>query len=206
MIKAIVFDVGGVIVGDLSQELIPYLSRKHKKQFGRLKAKWRIIEHAYRLGRMTENEFWKRFIASCGIDENPAELKLFTRKFNNKQVKGTLDVAKELKKNYKLAILSNHTKEWIDYIIKKHKLRALFNPIVVSSDAGCAKPDPKIYEILLKKLKLKSRECLFIDNREANDVTADNLGFNCIIFKDYIQLIHELRKLGLEVGKWKEKS
>ena len=112
------------------------------------------------------------------------------------------DIAKELKKNYKLAILSNHTKEWIEDIIKKHKLKTLFNPIVASCYEGYAKPNPKIYEILLKKLKIKSRECLFIDNKDVNDTTADNLGFNTIIFKDSEQLVRDLKKLGLEVGKF----
>jgi putative hydrolase of the HAD superfamily len=206
MIKSIIFDIGGVIVGDLSTPLIEYLSRKHKKQFGRLKSKWRLIEYQYRVGKMTENEFWEKYLKATGLNEKASDLKKMVRKRLNKKIKGTLDVAKELKKNYKLAILSNYTKEWVEYVIKKHRLKVLFDPRVVSCYEKCAKPDPKIYDALLKKLKLKSRECLFIDNREANDVTADNLGFNCIVFKNAEQLIHELRKLGLEVGKWKEKN
>ena len=199
MIKSIIFDIGGVIVGDLSNPLLEELSRKHKKQFGRLKAKWRLYEYQYRVGKFNEDWFWENFLKATGLNEKPNNLKKIVRKRLNKKVKGTLDIAKELKKNYKLAILSNYPKEWVEYVIKKHKLRVLFEPRVISCYEKCAKPDPKIYEVLLKKLKLKSRECLFIDNKEANEVTADNLGFNNIIFKDCEQLIHELRKLGLEV-------
>ena len=202
MIKSIVFDIGGVILGDLSNPLLEELSRKHRKQFGRLKSKWRLIEYQYRVGKINEDEFWETFLAATGINESVNNMKKKVRKFFNKQKKGTLDVAKELKKNYKLAILSNHTKDWIEYAIKKHKLRTIFDPIVASCYEGCAKPEPKIYEALLKKLKLKAHECLFIDNREANEVTAESLGFNNIIFKDYEQLVHELKKLGLEVGKF----
>lgn len=201
MIKCIVFDIGGVIVEDLSNPLLEYLSKKHRKQFGNLKAKYRLYYYEYRIGKITEKEFWQKFIKSADIKETPASMKRYARRFFNKKVKGTLDIARELKKDYKLAILSNHTKEWVDYLNKKHKLKTLFNPIVISYDEGCAKPEPKIYDALLKKLKLKSNECLFIDNRESNDITADSLGFNNIIFKDAEQLVHELKKLGL----WDEK-
>jgi len=197
MIKSIVFDVGGVIVGDLSDHLIDELSKKHKKLFGKLKAKYRLYYYEYRVGNLTEKEFWEKFIKASDINETPGSMKKYARKFFNKKIKGTLEIARELKKDYNLAILSNHTKEWMDYIIKKHKLRTLFNPIVISCDVKTAKPDLKIYELLLKKLKLNSRECLFIDNRESNEVSAESLGFNGILFENSEQLKHELRKLGL---------
>ena len=199
LIKAIVFDIGGVIVGDLSHSLIPYLSKKYKKEYGELKAKWRLYAYPYRTGKMTENEFWKRFIVATEINEGVDDLKRYARKFFDRRVNGTLDITKKLKKNYKMAILSNHTKDWVSYIIKKYKLRTLFNPIVVSADIGYAKPDPHIYEALLKKLELKAEECLFVDNKEVNDVTAAHLGFNCILFKDAENLKHDLNKLGVEV-------
>ena len=198
MIKAIVFDIGGVIVGDLSPSLIPYLSKKHKKEFGFLKVRWRKYERQYREGKFDENTFWNGFIQETEINEKADDLKKFTRKLFDKQIDGTLDVAKQLKGKYKLAILSNHTKEWVDYIIKKHKLDGLFNPIVVSSDVGSSKPELKIYNVLLKQLNLTPDECLFIDNAEPNEISAENLGFKILLFRDSEQLKHDLKKLGVE--------
>ena len=59
----------------------------------------------------------------------------------------------------------------------------------------CKEPSKKIYLEVLKKLKVKGDECVFIDNEERNIKTAKSLGMKTILFKSMRQLRKELREL-----------
>ena len=70
--------------------------------------------------------------------------------------------------------------------------------MVVSCEIGLRKPDPKIFNYLLKKLDLISQECLFIDDLENNIEAAQKLGFITIHFTNQKKSMAEIRKaLGL---------
>ena len=56
---------------------------------------------------------------------------------------------------------------------------------VISFEVFQLKPDPEIYETLLKKYALDPAECVFIDDRAENIETARKLGMKGIVFTDY---------------------
>ena len=70
-----------------------------------------------------------------------------------------------------------------------------FDEVVVSCDVGIRKPNPKIYKMILKKLKLKGKSCIFIDNQKWNLIPAKKLGMKTILFKDNKQADEKLKKL-----------
>lgn len=82
----------------------------------------------------------------------------------------TIDMLNDLKKDYKLAILSNgdsksqHDK--IDYV----NLPQYFDEVVVSEDYGVSKPNKKIFEITAEKLGVKCEECIFIGDTFSSDI------------------------------------
>jgi 2-haloacid dehalogenase len=53
---------------------------------------------------------------------------------------------------------------------------------VVSSSVKLAKPEPAIYELLIRKYKLKPQECVFIDDRIDNVNAAKALGMSGIVY------------------------
>lgn len=59
------------------------------------------------------------------------------------------------------------------------------------------KPEPEIYRILMERYGLKAPECVFIDDRPVNLVTARELGMETIHFTGYEQAVEELKKLGV---------
>jgi epoxide hydrolase-like predicted phosphatase len=65
-----------------------------------------------------------------------------------------------------------------------------FDPCILSSEVGLEKPDPKIYELLLKTVNLPGEEVVFIDDKEENVEAAKKLGIDAIQFTS----IQELRK------------
>ena len=61
------------------------------------------------------------------------------------------------------------------------------------------KPDPEIFHILLKKYNLLASECLFLDDRKDNVVTASNLGFETIEVNNSSKVIDLIKEKISEV-------
>lgn len=51
---------------------------------------------------------------------------------------------------------------------------------VISTDIGCCKPDPRMYEAILRKLNAEPDECLFVDDRENNLRGAMDRGIRAV--------------------------
>lgn len=113
----------------------------------------------------------------------------------------TVEILYALKRaGHALYGLSNWSAETFRRIRHKHAFLDLFDGIVLSGEVKVNKPDPRIYALLLDKIDRPARECLFIDDSEANVSAAARLGFETIRFESPEQLEGELRRLGLLVG------
>lgn len=86
-------------------------------------------------------------------------------------------------KGYRTFVLSNACNRFYGYFPKHYDLNS-FDGIVVSSDVKMIKPNPAIYEYILKKYDLKAEECLFIDDVKANVEAADAVGIKGFVFKN----------------------
>ncbi|MBF4691981.1 HAD family hydrolase [Fusibacter ferrireducens] len=114
------------------------------------------------------------------IDPGNFELrdKLFLLAFDTFQYElydETVDVLERLKMQYNLVVLSNATAS-LDWAFDLLDLRKYFSEVIISSYEKCAKPDPKLFEITLNKIKKQGHECLFIDDKVENVNTANELG------------------------------
>ena len=93
----------------------------------------------------------------------------------------TLD---ELRKRYKLAILTDAPKiqGWIR--LAAMKIYDKFDIIVTFDETKATKPSPKPFLYVLKKLKLKPEECLFVGDSLIRDIApAKKLGFKTAFAK-----------------------
>jgi len=117
---------------------------------------------------------------------------------NFKRNNELFDFAFKLKRKYKIAILSDQWHASKRALIKKEDARR-FNVVVVSCDVGMRKPNPKIYKLTLKRLKMKPEEAVFIDNRDWNIIPAKKLGMKTVLFRNNKQTFRELKKLGVKI-------
>lgn len=109
---------------------------------------------------------------------------------------GTVEIMKRLKvARYPLYGLSNWSAETFPIAREKYDFFDLLNDIVISGDVGTIKPEPEIFEILLRKIGRPAGECLFIDDALANIEQARKMGFATIHFKSPEQLERELQGL-----------
>ncbi len=79
-------------------------------------------------------------------------------------------------RGYKLFYLSNFPLDVFDVVKNKYSFFRYFDGGIISAQVRYSKPDPAIFNILLKKYYLDPAESLYIDDLEANVNVADSLG------------------------------
>jgi 2-haloacid dehalogenase len=72
-----------------------------------------------------------------------------------------------------------------------------FDGLVISGLEGIAKPDARIYRILLDRHGLAAGTCLFVDDRRENVEAAERLGFHGHLFDGAAALRQRLQDTGL---------
>jgi 2-haloacid dehalogenase len=75
-----------------------------------------------------------------------------------------------------------------------------FDGCVISGIEGVAKPDRRIFEILLRRYRLAPASTLFIDDAPPNVAAARELGLHALHFTSAGALRRELRSLGFAVA------
>jgi 2-haloacid dehalogenase len=98
-------------------------------------------------------------------------------------VEGTVQILREVKqKGFPVYALSNWSAETFPLAQKRFDFLQLFDGIVLSGAEKCVKPDSQIYHILLTRYRLNAADCIFTDDNSANIKTAQDLGFDAILF------------------------
>jgi putative hydrolase of the HAD superfamily len=209
MIKAIIFDLGGVLMTDVPlKEIAEDLSKRFTLPAEEIWAylypsePWELLT----LGKITEDEYWDDFLKASKISEKLEAGSEKLKKELKKKVRSSLfplgdstRIVNLLKNHYKLGILSNHSKEWSEYMRQKFDLFKSFDPLIFSCDVGFRKPDPQIYEIALEKLKCDPEECIFIDDKKRNTDAGEKLGIKGIVFEESTKLVEDLARFSVRI-------
>ena len=106
-------------------------------------------------------------------------------------------LVESLKENYILAILSNSDALGVKNCFKKGWF-SHFDHLVLSHEVGILKPDKRIYKIMLDKLNVGAKNCLFIDDQEDALKPAREIGMETILFKSTEQLKKEFNKMNIK--------
>jgi putative hydrolase of the HAD superfamily len=198
MIKAIIFDLGGVLVTDVFAYFDPWLASQLGVPENDVREARKKHWLDYKLGRVNGAAFVKRIIDDVGGKADARSM--FEESYSFVTIKPEMtNVVADLRKTgkYKLAVLSNNGNEWSDYSRKTMRLGTFFDVWISSSKVHLKKPDAGIYLLAAKKLKVEASECVFIDNLKRNVEGAVACGMKGILFKDADRLIPELKKIGV---------
>jgi len=189
MIKAIIFDLGGVV---FKPEL--------KKSINRiLKTKERLFSHTVQKKLMRGKIHMNKVYSLIGKKTNKgyaAVRAAYLESLSKKTINGMPQLLETLKAKYVLAVITNTSKPSA-YHHKKEGHYRWFKHKILSCDVGEAKPGKNIFMIMLKKLKNKPDECIFVDDLEVNVRAARSIGMNAIQFKSAKQLKIDLKKFGV---------
>ena len=102
-----------------------------------------------------------------------------------------LQLLLDLKKKYRIFMLSNTNELSFEFCKDNffskngYSMEDYFDKSYLSYKMNMNKPDPEIFETLLKDAGLKAEECLFLDDGIHNIKTASELGFQTEYIKPY---------------------
>ena len=187
-IKAIIFDAYGTLFD------VNSAAEKCKNKIG---AKWEGFANFWRTTQLEytwlrslmgrHKDFWQitedsldKSIKTFNIDVSMKNelLNLYKVLSPFKEVPETLKKLKE--KNFKLAILSNGTPSLLKELVKSNNLDNLFDDLFSIEEVGIYKPNSKVYDLPIKKYKIKNNEVAFLSANTWDVSGGGNYGYNSI--------------------------
>lgn len=91
----------------------------------------------------------------------------------------------ELKQQYKIGLLSNIASNWIQSSLLTPKEYLLFDDVILSFQVGLIKPDPKIFKLACKRLKVEPNEVVLVDDIQNNCIAATTYGLHAICYQEF---------------------
>ena len=187
-VKAIIFDAYGTLFD------VNSAAEKCKDKIG---DKWEPFANFWRTTQLEytwlrslmgrHKDFWQvtedsldKSMKAFNIDSSMKNelLNLYKILSPYKEVSETLKTLKE--KKFKLAILSNGTPSLLDELVKSNNLNNLFDDIFSIEEVGVYKPDSKVYDMPVKKYKIKKDEIAFLSANTWDVSGGGNYGYQAI--------------------------
>ena len=187
-VKAIIFDAYGTLFD------VNSAAEKCKDKIG---SKWEPFANFWRTTQLEytwlrslmerHKDFWQvtedsldKSMKAFNIDLSMKDelLNLYKVLSPYKEVPETLKALKE--KKFKLAILSNGTPSLLNELVKSNNLNNLFDDIFSIEEVGVYKPVSKVYDIPVKKYKIKKDEIAFLSANTWDVSGGGNYGYQAI--------------------------
>jgi 2-haloacid dehalogenase len=200
-IKAVVFDIGGVLLNWDPRHLYRKLIADPAEMAGFLgqicTPRWHLTHD---LGADTDQSC--RELAAAHPDR--AELIMAWSERSEEMIAGQLDDAVAVLADVESAglrcfALSNMEAD--KFLLRQDRFAFFrhFEGCVISGNEGVAKPDRMIFEVLLERYDLEPAATVFIDDLAANVAVARQLGIVAVQYSDAGLLRRELRGLGVPI-------
>jgi putative hydrolase of the HAD superfamily len=198
MIRGVIFDIGGVIIRTPQKEYYSYLSGISGKSTVKVQEIIKSRLPSFEAGKITLDKFSAEISKSLGIRKNEFRWIEFYKE-RVKVNESVVRLASILHKKHITGYLTNVDRNRHAFTVKLFP-KNIFDYKFTSFRIGCLKPDPKIYEYVLKKISLDPEELLLIDNEMQNIRSARKLGINAVQFKNVKLLKYKLSKLDVPIG------
>ena len=187
-IKAIIFDAYGTLFD------VNSAAEKCKMKIG---DKWEAFANFWRTTQLEytwlrslmkrHKDFWQ--ITEDSLDKSMNAFKIEFSMRNElldlykvlspfKEVHETLKTLKENK--LKLAILSNGTPSLLNELVKSNNLENLFDDIFSIEEVGVYKPNSKVYDMPVKKYKIRKDEIAFLSANTWDVSGGGNYGYQAV--------------------------
>lgn len=180
MIKNIIFDVGGILFDDSKESITKLLGKDSTNIY---KAAYGQDFKKCLLGQITVQEYLSNL--KNNPDFNDIKF-ILTKEYLPKSyplLEENFNYIKALKdKGYKLFLLTNITEDSYNYINETININSIFTGGIYSYQEHLIKPNPEIYELIIKRFNLNKSETIFFDDKEKNVKAAKETGLKSIVF------------------------
>jgi epoxide hydrolase-like predicted phosphatase len=193
-VKAIVFDIGGVLEFTPDLGLGPTWEARLGLRPGELDERLSAVWQAGAVGAISEPEVHRSIGRLLAIDE--ALVDAFMADLWTEYL-GTLNAElvgyfRDLRPRYRTGILSNSFVGARERERDRYGLDELVDVLVYSHEVGMCKPDPRVYELTCTRLGVRPGEVVFLDDAEFCVAAARAVGIDGILFQDNAQAIADI--------------
>ena len=147
------------------------------------------------LGEANAHAVWESVGQQLQLDD--ASLRQLRRAFwqGDRLDRELLEFIRDLRPERRTGLLSNAWPELRRDLEGRWNMADAFDEIVISAEVGLAKPDPRIYALILERLDIQPANAVFVDDFEENVTAATAMGMQTVHFKDPQQVMEHLRSL-----------
>lgn len=198
MLKAVIFDVGGVLIRthsragrekwatQLGLDAWEFENLVFNSESGRLAqlggkthlAHWRWLADYFGLTAAGVAEMEHDFFAGDKVNERLVEY-----------------IQRLRLTGYRTGLLSNYTDKARWLWTEVYPFIQYFDGVVVSAEVGVMKPDPRVYHLALESLGVAAPEALFVDDFAENIAGASAVGMQTLHFTDPVLALRQLAEM-----------
>ncbi len=195
--RAVIWDLGGVIVRTMDYATRIELAQRvgmTREELERAVFECEL-SHRASIGEITSDELWEGVCDELNLSREQkaaAERAFWGGDVVDHEL---LDFIRSLRLKYKTALLSNAWSDLRQLLTETWKIHDAFDEIIISAEVGLIKPDPRVFELALKRLGIAPGEAVFIDDLQRNVEGARAVGLHAIRFRDPQQARRELTEL-----------
>lgn len=194
----LIVDFGGVLTTSLDQAVRAFEAREGLPR-GAVDRTWYEDPAMVRLtgdlerGRVGQDEWNRRAGRMLGVDDTDLLGRIFADLRGEERMLAA--VAQARAAGLKVALLSNSLglSPWDMY--RGIDVEAAFDAVLISEHCGLRKPEPEMFELMLKLLDVPGEECVFVDDSAANLVPAEELGMGTVLHREAARSIARLEAL-----------
>lgn len=183
MLKAILFDMDGVLVNNLE------VHREAFAEFFRRYGVERSFDELSRvfgkgnddiMGELMPRDVVERVgIRELGYEKEAIYRELYAPTITPQE--GLLDLLAECEKEgVRCAVGSSGYRANVDFVLDKCHIERYFEAAVAGDEVTCCKPDPEIYLTAAAKLGVAAEECVVFEDAEAGIESAKRAGMRVV--------------------------
>lgn len=192
-IKAVVFDVGNVLIPNPDPQTLEDIQRVFNIDSGSALSAWNNLIPPMQQGEITEEAFWKLFKKGVNREQAVGFEPLFTRYLARRVTPEVAKIVEEVKdKGYVTAVLSDVIPPQ-GQALESSGLYNGFDFRILSFDIKTTKKREEAFIIAALRLGLPPQACFFIDDKQEYIDRAKNIGMKGAVFQNPEQLEQTLR-------------
>lgn len=196
-IRAVIFDLGGVLVRTEDRTPRTRLADRLGLTYNELSTL--IFDspsaHQAMKGEITAAEHWEAVQEALGVPQDEFTKMKLDFWGGDRMDENLVNYLRELRPRYKTALLSNAWDDLRQMIEEEWKIDDAFDEIIISADVGLVKPDARIYQRMIADLDVVPAEAVFVDDFPENITGARSQGLHAIHFNDSDQALRDLSHL-----------
>ncbi len=195
MIRAVIFDFGGVLAEEGFREGLKAIAREsglNPEEFYKISSDL-VYQTGYIIGTLDEHSYWEAVREKTGIRESDGVLREeILKRFELRRE--MLNIVNRLKSAGLItAILSDQT-NWLDELNQRTPFHDHFDYVFNSFHFKKTKRDPSTFQEICNILSVRSEEVIFVDDNLENIKRASGQGLKTIEFKGVTEFREEIEK------------